>query len=117
MTHLLLMYRSRANEAKYLVARHVDPSWLKQRGYEIARSLGNHGALWQRTGACASMRTRFALDIDSDACLTIERQSKETAAADVKKPALRLAFSGATETSLALSEPGSTPPAWSPRQR
>ena len=118
MTHLLLLHRPRATEVKHLVAWHMDPNWLKQRGYEIARSLGNHGALWQCTGECAPLQARFALDIDREARLTIERSNQSTLCGIVKKPAFRLAFSDATTaTNPTLSGTESTLPASLPRQR
>ena len=33
-------------DAPRIVAEHLDPGLLKQRGYEIARSLGDESALW-----------------------------------------------------------------------
>ena len=33
-------------DAARIVAEHLDPGLLKQRGYEIARSLGDESALW-----------------------------------------------------------------------
>ncbi len=42
----LVLAHPRSPDAPRLVAEHLDPVWLKQRGYEIARSLGDEGALW-----------------------------------------------------------------------
>lgn len=42
----LLLASPRQPDAPRLVAEHLDPSHLKQRGYEIARSLGDAAALW-----------------------------------------------------------------------
>ncbi|WP_374243417.1 hypothetical protein [Zoogloea sp.] len=42
----LLLASPRQPEAPRLVAEHLDPAWLKQRGYEIARTLGDAAALW-----------------------------------------------------------------------
>ena len=39
----LVLAHPRSPEAPRLVAEHLDPVWLKQRGYEIARSLGDEG--------------------------------------------------------------------------
>ena len=42
----LILASPRQPEAPRLVAEHIDPSWLKQRGYEIARSFGDAAAIW-----------------------------------------------------------------------
>jgi hypothetical protein len=49
----LLLANARTPGAPRVVAEHLDPVWLKQRGYEIARSLGDNAALWTpRSGLC-----------------------------------------------------------------
>lgn len=48
-------------EAVRIVAEHLDPGLLKQRGYEIARSLGDESALWAAPtdrGHCFAMHCR-----------------------------------------------------------
>lgn len=47
-TFRLILAHARAPQQSTVVAQHVDPVWLKQRGYEIARSLGDGSALWGR---------------------------------------------------------------------
>ncbi len=42
----LVLAHPRNPDAPRLVAEHLDPGWLKQRGYDIARSLGDQAALW-----------------------------------------------------------------------
>jgi len=42
----LVLAHPRQPDAPRLVAEHMDPSWLKQRGYEIARTLGDAAAVW-----------------------------------------------------------------------
>ena len=39
-TFRLLLAHPRNPDTPHLIAEHLDPGWLKQRGYEIARSLG-----------------------------------------------------------------------------
>ncbi|KAB2966377.1 hypothetical protein [Zoogloea sp.] len=48
-------------ETTRLVAEHLDPVWLKQRGYEIARSLGDQGALWK--AGTQGQASRLALQL------------------------------------------------------
>ena len=48
-------------EAVRIVAEHLDPGLLKQRGYEIARSLGDESALWAApagSGRCFALHCR-----------------------------------------------------------
>lgn len=45
-TFRLLLAHPRQPDAPHLVAEHLDPGWLKQRGYEIARGLGDAAAVW-----------------------------------------------------------------------
>ena len=47
-TFRLLLAHPRNPDTPHLIAEHLDPGWLKQRGYEIARSLGDGSALWGR---------------------------------------------------------------------
>lgn len=42
----LVLDNPRNPAASRLVAEHLDPAWLKQRGYEIARNLGDQAAVW-----------------------------------------------------------------------
>ncbi len=42
----LVLAHPRQPDAPRLVAEHLDPAWLKQRGYDIARSLGDAAAVW-----------------------------------------------------------------------
>lgn len=35
-----------------VIAEHLDPAWLKQRGYEIARNLGEQAAVWAPQASC-----------------------------------------------------------------
>lgn len=69
----LVLAHPRTPDAPRLVARHVDPSWLKQRGYEIARSLGEAAAIWKaeastcgRHGLALRCRSGHALTIETD---------------------------------------------------
>lgn len=47
----LLLAHARSPGSPRIVAEHLDPVWLKQRGYDIARSLGDNAALWT-PGSC-----------------------------------------------------------------
>ncbi|MBL8452064.1 MAG: hypothetical protein JNK97_04900 [Zoogloea sp.] len=42
----LVLAHPQQPETLRLVAEHLDPALLKQRGYEIARNLGDQAALW-----------------------------------------------------------------------
>ncbi|HQX06164.1 MAG TPA: hypothetical protein PKZ19_05210 [Zoogloea sp.] len=42
----LILAHPQHPETPRLVAEHLDPAWLKQRGYEIARNLGDQAAIW-----------------------------------------------------------------------
>ncbi|WP_374261806.1 hypothetical protein [Zoogloea sp.] len=42
----LVLASPRQPDTPRLVAEHLDPGWLKQRGYEIARTLGDAAAVW-----------------------------------------------------------------------
>lgn len=42
----LILAHPQHPETPRLVAEHLDPAWLKQRGYEIARTLGDQAAIW-----------------------------------------------------------------------
>lgn len=42
----LVLAQAHRPEPPRLMAEHLNPGWLKQRGYEIARSLGDEDALW-----------------------------------------------------------------------
>jgi hypothetical protein len=69
MTVFRLEIQSPETAQPRIVAQHLDPTWLKQRGYEIARSLGDPRALWSpEPGACAG---RLALHCRSGHALTI----------------------------------------------
>ncbi|WP_374484483.1 hypothetical protein [Zoogloea sp.] len=68
----LVLASPRHPDARRLVARHVDPSWLKQRGYEIARSLGEAAAVW--TAEASAGRPGLALRCRSGHALTIETE-------------------------------------------
>ena len=56
-------------EKPRLVAEHLDPALLKQRGYEIARNLGDQAAIWateapaQKPVLALRCRTGHALSI------------------------------------------------------
>ncbi len=57
---LVLAHPTRPDAAR-IVAEHLDPGLLKQRGYEIARSLGDESALWAAPaggGHCFAMHCR-----------------------------------------------------------
>ncbi|HOB46421.1 MAG TPA: hypothetical protein PKM60_09640 [Zoogloea sp.] len=45
-TFRLLLAHPRNPDTPHLIAEHLDPGWLKQRGYEIARSFGDAAAIW-----------------------------------------------------------------------
>ncbi|MBS0372692.1 MAG: hypothetical protein JSS57_26245 [Proteobacteria bacterium] len=68
----LVLASPRQPNAPRLMARHVDPSWLKQRGYEIARSLGEAAAVW--TAEATAGRHGLALHCRSGHALTIETE-------------------------------------------
>lgn len=68
----LVLASPRQADTPRLVARHVDPSWLKQRGYEIARSLGEGAAVW--TAEAAAGHHGLALRCRSGHALTIETE-------------------------------------------
>lgn len=72
MTYELIMQGQKGSKSPQLIARHVDPSWLMQRGYEVARSLGSHAAIWQASSS-GIPGARLALNIGHEARLTIER--------------------------------------------
>lgn len=42
----LVLTQAHRPDPPRLMAQHLDTGWLKQRGYEIARSLGDQAALW-----------------------------------------------------------------------
>lgn len=42
----LVLAHPQQPETPRLVAEHLDPALLKQRGYEIARNLGDQAAIW-----------------------------------------------------------------------
>lgn len=71
-TFRLVIAYPRNPDATRLVAEHLDPGWLKQRGYEIARSLGDQSALWkaevrgQASSLALHCRTGHALAIVTD---------------------------------------------------
>lgn len=54
-----------------LVAEHLDPGWLKQRGYEIARSLGDQGALWKAEARGHASRLELQLHCRTGHALAI----------------------------------------------
>lgn len=57
-------------DAPRIVAEHLDPGLLKQRGYEIARSLGDEAALWAAP-AGGGRNPCFALHCRSGHALSI----------------------------------------------
>jgi len=66
----LLIAHPRHPDTPHLVAEHMDPVWLKQRGYEIARTLGDSGALWVSPPA-AGERHQLALHCRTGHALAI----------------------------------------------
>lgn len=58
-TFRLILATPRQSDAPRLIAEHMDPVWLKQRGYEIARSLGDATAVWSQR--LEDTRPRLAL--------------------------------------------------------
>lgn len=58
-------------ETTRLIAEHLDPGWLKQRGYEIARSLGDQGALWKAGAQGQASRPALQLHCRTGHALTI----------------------------------------------
>ncbi|MDD3353421.1 hypothetical protein [Zoogloea sp.] len=66
----LFLAHPRHPESPRLLAEHVDPAWLKQRGYDVARNLGEAAAVWSPVDS-NSPAARLALHCRSGHALAI----------------------------------------------